>query len=84
MCLKLQMMNCAFVHTGPFSRQCQFYNEKDGFVISGDALFAGSIGRTDLPGGDFEQLEHAIKTQLYTLPDAVKVYPDHRRYEYWV
>ncbi len=54
-----------------------FYNEEDGFVISGDALFAGSIGRTDLPGGDFATLEHAIKTQLYTLPDTVKVYPGH-------
>lgn len=54
-----------------------FYCEKDGFVISGDTLFAGSIGRTDLPGGDFPQLENAIKTQLYTLPDTVKVYPGH-------
>ncbi len=54
-----------------------FYNEKDGFLISGDVLFSGSIGRTDLPGGDFEQLEQSIKTQLYTLPGATKVYPGH-------
>lgn len=54
-----------------------FYSEKDGFVLSGDALFAGSIGRTDLPGGDFATLEQSIKTQLYTLPDAVKVYSGH-------
>lgn len=54
-----------------------FYSEKDGFVISGDALFAGSIGRTDLPGGDYDQLEKAIKTVLYTLPDYVKVYSGH-------
>ncbi|HOZ85201.1 MAG TPA: MBL fold metallo-hydrolase [Niabella sp.] len=54
-----------------------FYCKNDGFVISGDALFAGSIGRTDLPGGDYDQLENAIKTQLYTLPDPVKVYSGH-------
>lgn len=54
-----------------------FYGAKEGFVISGDALFRGSIGRTDLPGGSFEVLEKAIKTQLYTLPDATIVYPGH-------
>ncbi len=54
-----------------------FYNEKDGYVISGDVLFSGSIGRTDLPGGDYDQLEQSIKSQLYTLPDATKVYSGH-------
>ena len=54
-----------------------FYSEHSGFVISGDALFAGSIGRTDLPGGDYNQLENSIKSQLYTLPDATKVYSGH-------
>lgn len=54
-----------------------FYNKEARFVISGDALFAGSIGRTDLPGGDFNQLERSIKTQLYTLPDETKVFSGH-------
>jgi len=54
-----------------------FYNEKDGYVISGDVLFSGSIGRTDLPGGDYDQLEHSIKTELYILPDETKVYSGH-------
>ncbi len=54
-----------------------FYCEKDGFLISGDVLFSGSIGRTDLPGGSFEELERSIRTKLYTLPDATKVYPGH-------
>ena len=54
-----------------------FYCEKDGFLISGDVLFSGSIGRTDLPGGDFATLERSIKTKLYTLPDETKVYPGH-------
>lgn len=43
----------------------------------GDALFAGSIGRTDLPEGSFEQLEKSIRTQIYTLPDDTTVYPGH-------
>ena len=49
----------------------------DGFVICGDALFAGSIGRTDLPGGNHDQLITAIKTRLLTLPDDTIVYPGH-------
>ncbi len=54
-----------------------FYNQTAGFVISGDALFAGSIGRTDLPGGDFDELERSIRSQLYPLPDETKVFPGH-------
>lgn len=49
----------------------------DHFVISGDALFAGSIGRTDLPGGDLDQLLHGIREQLFILPDDYTVYPGH-------
>lgn len=47
------------------------------FVIAGDALFDGSIGRTDLPGGDHETLLESIRTQLYTLPDEFVVYAGH-------
>ena len=54
-----------------------FYDEKDGFVIGGDVLFYDSIGRTDLPGADFNTLYNSIQTQLYTLPDETKVYPGH-------
>lgn len=43
----------------------------------GDALFLGSIGRTDLPGGDFEQLATSIRGQIYTLPPETVVYPGH-------
>jgi len=45
-----------------------FYSKENKFVISGDVLFQGSVGRTDLPGGDFTILEESIKTKLYTLP----------------
>ena len=54
-----------------------FYNEEGGFVIGGDVLFNGSIGRTDLPGGDFKTLINSIQTQLFTLPDDTKVYSGH-------
>ena len=54
-----------------------FYDEADGFAISGDVLFSGSIGRTDLPGGDFHTLINSIQTQLFTLPDETKIYCGH-------
>ena len=47
------------------------------FIISGDVLFQHSIGRTDLPGGNFPQLINAIKNKLMTLPDDTIVYPGH-------
>lgn len=43
----------------------------------GDTLFAGSIGRTDLPGGSFEQLERSIRTRLFPLGDDLRVLPGH-------
>ena len=54
-----------------------FYDEADDFAISGDVLFNGSIGRTDLPGGDFDTLINSIQTQLFTLPDNTKIYSGH-------
>lgn len=54
-----------------------FYHPAEKFVIGGDVLFQGSIGRTDLPGGDFPTLERSIREKLYVLPDDVKVYPGH-------
>ena len=50
---------------------------EQGMVFTGDALFAGSIGRTDLPGGSHMALIGAIKANLLTLPDDTKVYPGH-------
>lgn len=53
------------------------YHEASRRIISGDTLFAGSIGRTDFPGCSFAQLESSIRAQLYTLPDDTRVYPGH-------
>ena len=50
-----------------------------GAVFCGDSLFAGSIGRTDLPGGDTETLLNSIREQLLSLPDETVVYPGHMR-----
>lgn len=49
----------------------------EGVVFTGDTLFAGSIGRTDFPGGSFEDLINSIKTKLLCLPDDTAVYPGH-------
>lgn len=54
-----------------------FYNEEEKWLIGGDVLFMGSIGRYDLPGGDLEQLMQSIMNELMTLPDEVKVYTGH-------
>ncbi len=49
----------------------------DGVVFCGDVLFQGSIGRTDLPGGDYNQLLASIRDKLLVLPDETVVYPGH-------
>lgn len=54
-----------------------FYHKTTKQVISGDALFYGSIGRTDLPGGNHNQLIEAIKSELLTLPEDVQVHSGH-------
>ena len=54
-----------------------FYVEDEGLVLSGDALFAGSVGRVDLPGGSMEVLMRSIEERLLTLPDETIVYSGH-------
>ena len=56
---------------------CCLYFEEERKVITGDTLFADSIGRTDLPGGSHEQLLESIRSKLFTLPDDVIAYPGH-------
>jgi glyoxylase-like metal-dependent hydrolase (beta-lactamase superfamily II) len=54
-----------------------FYFPRAGAAFPGDALFRGNVGRTDLPGGDFGQLQKSIRTRIYTLPDETTVHPGH-------
>jgi hydroxyacylglutathione hydrolase len=54
-----------------------FYNAGQRILIGGDVLFQNSIGRTDLPGGDFQTLINSIQQKLFTLPDDVVVFPGH-------
>jgi hydroxyacylglutathione hydrolase len=54
-----------------------FYHTPSNLVFGGDVLFAGSVGRTDLPGGDSDALSTAIRDKLYRLPDKTKVLPGH-------
>jgi hydroxyacylglutathione hydrolase len=53
------------------------YAKDEQIVFAGDALFAGSVGRTDFPNGSMTQLINSIKEKLFTLPDETKVYPGH-------
>ena len=52
-------------------------NHTERYVVSGDVLFRDSIGRTDLPTGNFDTIHHSITTKLFTLPDDYTVYPGH-------
>ena len=54
-----------------------FYFKEDGVVVAGDALFQGSIGRTDLPGGNHEQLIRSIHDKLLIMPEETQVLPGH-------
>ena len=49
----------------------------DDILITGDTLFAGSIGRTDLPGGVHEELLNSVRTRIFTLDDDITIYPGH-------
>jgi glyoxylase-like metal-dependent hydrolase (beta-lactamase superfamily II) len=54
-----------------------FYCPQAGVAVTGDALFAGGIGRTDFPGGDFDRLADNIRLNLYSLPTETRIYPGH-------
>ncbi|SHF60889.1 MBL fold metallo-hydrolase [Ornithinibacillus halophilus] len=66
------------IHTpGHSPGSVSFVFEKSKKVFSGDVLFNQGIGRTDLPGGDFGEIERSIRNKLYNLSDDVEVYPGH-------
>lgn len=62
---------------GHSSGHIAFYNSSEKILISGDCLFRLSIGRTDLPGGDWDTLIDSIRTKLFVLPDETKIYSGH-------
>jgi glyoxylase-like metal-dependent hydrolase (beta-lactamase superfamily II) len=54
-----------------------FYFRDDDVLFSGDVIFQGSVGRTDLPGGDWQTLLNSIREQVFTLPDVTTIYSGH-------
>lgn len=56
---------------------CCYYFPEAGFLVSGDTLFAESVGRTDFPTGSMSSIVRSIKEKLYVLPGETKVYPGH-------
>ncbi len=76
--LRVGKLEARVLHTPGHSAgsTCLFFPEAQ-VVFTGDTLFAGSVGRTDLPGGDFEALERSIKEQLFPLGDEVRFLPGH-------
>jgi hydroxyacylglutathione hydrolase len=54
-----------------------YYLPSESLAFVGDAIFAGSVGRTDFPGGGFEMLERSIRTRIYSLPEETTLFPGH-------
>lgn len=76
--LELAGLALDVIHTpGHTPGHCCFHLADEGVLFSGDQLFAGSIGRTDLPGGDYQQLMGSMQSKVMTLPDATRVLPGH-------
>lgn len=76
--LSLAGMTIEVVHTpGHTPGHCCFHLREEGVLFSGDQLFAGSVGRTDLPGGSYEDLMASMRERVMVLDDGVRVLPGH-------
>ena len=76
--LNLAGMQWKVLHTpGHTPGSVCYWSEADNLLLSGDTLFAGSIGRTDLAGGDYDALMDSIRTKLLSLPGETDVIPGH-------
>jgi len=66
------------IHTPGHTHGCVcYYDKKNAIIFTGDTLFKESVGRTDLPGGAFDDLVKSVRERLFTLPRNTKVYPGH-------
>ena len=74
--IKLGNKEIKVIHT-PGHTQGGVCYYTDGILFSGDTIFRESVGRCDLPGGNFEQIVESIKTKIFTLPEETKIYPGH-------
>ncbi len=74
--IKIGELNVKTIHTPGHSKGSVCYVVDD-VMFAGDTLFCESVGRTDLPGGSYEELKHSIENKLFTLPDNIIVYPGH-------
>ncbi len=76
--LSLAGIDLEVLHTpGHTPGHCCFLSRQQGVLFSGDHLFAGSIGRTDLPGGNHDTLMESMRSKVLPLDDQVRVYPGH-------
>lgn len=76
--IEIAGINIKVINTpGHTEGSCCFYIEEAAFLVSGDTLFAESVGRTDLPTGSMSELVRSIKDKLLILPEDTKVYPGH-------
>jgi hydroxyacylglutathione hydrolase len=76
--LQCGSLNLRVIHVpGHTPGHIALYEQSEGVLFSGDVLFHSSIGRTDLPGGDYDTLMRSITERLLTLPDETLVYPGH-------
>ena len=74
--LEIGELTLTVLHTPGHSRGCVCYLGKD-VIFAGDTLFYGGVGRTDLPGGNYQAIIQSIKEKLFALPDAMRVYSGH-------
>jgi glyoxylase-like metal-dependent hydrolase (beta-lactamase superfamily II) len=76
--VSLGNLSASILHTpGHSAGSCCLWFASEDVLFTGDTLFAGSVGRTDLPGGDFDALAVSIKQRLFPLGDGVTFHPGH-------
>jgi glyoxylase-like metal-dependent hydrolase (beta-lactamase superfamily II) len=75
--LELVGLTFTTIHAPGHTRGSLMFTVSDEVLISGDVLFAGAIGRTDLPNGSAKEMEETLKNKVMTLPDHLRVLPGH-------